>query len=54
MAVQSQGALSALQEITTGTIYLMGGSFILGSLFTLLLLVLLDFMKRDRDKDAKS
>jgi hypothetical protein len=36
----------------------MGGSFILGSLFTLLLLVLLDFMhalkNKDKDKGAKS
>jgi hypothetical protein len=45
--------MSALQEITTGTIYLMGGSFILGSLFTLLLLVLLDFMHRGKDKEKK-
>ena len=38
----------ALAEITEGTIYLMGMSFVLGSLFTIFLLVLLDFMKRDR------
>ena len=29
-------------------IYLMGISFILGSFFTILILILLDFMKRDR------
>jgi hypothetical protein len=29
-------------------IYLMGGSFVVGSLFTILILILLDFMKRDR------
>lgn len=29
-------------------VYLMGLSFVLGSLFTILILVLLDFMKRDR------
>jgi len=29
-------------------IYLMGTSFVLGSLFTILILILLDFMKRDR------
>lgn len=30
------------------TIYLMGISFVLGALFAIFLLVLLDFMKRDR------
>ncbi len=29
-------------------VYLMGLSFVLGSLFTILVLILLDFMKRDR------
>ena len=29
-------------------VYLMGFSFVLGSLFTILILILLDFMKRDR------
>lgn len=29
-------------------VYLMGTSFVLGSLFTILILILLDFMKRDR------
>ena len=46
--------LSTFQEITTSTIYLMGGSFVLGSLFTLLLLILLDFMRRNDDPEAKS
>ena len=36
------------QEITQNTIYLMGLSFMLGSFFTLLLLLLLDFMRRDK------
>ena len=39
-----QQTLNSLHEITSGTIFLMGGSFILGSLFTLLLLVLLDLL----------
>ena len=43
--------LNSLHELSTGTIYLVGGSFILGSLFTLLLLVLLDFMQALRNKD---
>jgi hypothetical protein len=29
-------------------VYLMGATFVLGSLFTILILILLDFMKRDR------
>ena len=32
----------------------MGGSFVLGCLFTLLLLILLDFMNRNNDKGMKS
>lgn len=37
--------MNVLQELTVNTIYFMGCSFILGSLFTLLLLLLLDFMR---------
>ncbi len=48
-----QGNLNALHEITAGTIYLMGGSFILGSLFTILMLILLDFMRRNTEKRKK-
>lgn len=55
--MMQQQALNSLHEITSGTIFLMGGSFILGSLFTLLLLVLLDLMHalkdKDKDKGAK-
>jgi hypothetical protein len=40
-------AVAALQ-ITQHTIYLMGGSFVLGSLFTLLLLLILDFIRFQR------
>ena len=32
-------------------VYLMGLSFMIGSLFTIFILVLLDFMKRDRGID---
>ena len=42
--------LNTLHEISANTIYLVGGSFILGSLFTLLLLVLLDFMHALKNK----
>ena len=42
--------LNSLHEFSANTIYLVGGSFILGSLFTLLLLILLDFMHSLKDK----
>lgn len=45
--------MTALQEVTVSTVYLMGGSFVLGSMFTLLLLLLLDFMRRDKEPGAK-
>jgi len=55
--MQEQAA-NSFHEIATGTIYLMGGSFILGSLFTLLLLVLLDLKhaleNKDKDKAGKA
>ncbi len=38
------------QQITVGTIYLMGGSFILGSLCTLLLLIILELIRSSADK----
>jgi hypothetical protein len=40
--------LSALGELGENVVYLMGTSFILGSLFTIFILLLLDFMQRDR------
>jgi len=36
-------------DITQGTIYLMGASFVLGSLFTLFLLLILDFVRRNKE-----
>ena len=35
-------------EIGSNIVYLMGASFVLGSLFTIFILILLDFMQRDR------
>lgn len=35
-------------QLSENVIYLMGLSFVLGSLFTVLVLLLLDFMRRDR------
>lgn len=34
--------------LSENMIYLMGLSFVLGSFFTILVLILLDFMRRDR------
>jgi hypothetical protein len=37
-----------LADFSQQTIYLMGGSFVLGSLFTLFLLLVLDFIRRNK------
>ncbi len=37
--------LSVLQDLSVSTIYLMGFSFVLGSAFTVLMLLILDFMR---------
>lgn len=42
-----------LLDVSQQTIFLMGGSFMLGSFFTLLLLLILDFVRRNR-ADAQS
>lgn len=39
--------LDILAQVSSGTVYLMGFSFILGCLFTILILILLDFMRRN-------
>ena len=38
----------ALLDFTQNTVYLMGASFVLGSLFTLFLLLVLDFVRRNK------
>ena len=43
---------AVLASITQNTIMLMGASFILGSLFTLFLLLILDFVRRNRVEKA--
>lgn len=47
-AMSAQAKMSALNELSENVVYLMGTSFILGSLFTIFILLLLDFMQRDR------
>jgi hypothetical protein len=51
MEQQHQAVLEkaqVLSEISQQTIYLMGSSFVLGSMFTLLLLLVLDWIRRDK------
>ncbi len=52
-ASASQAKLSALSELGENVVYLMGTSFILGSLFTIFILLLLDFMQRNRINPKK-
>lgn len=49
-ADRNQEILTSFVEIGQGTIQLMGLSFILGSLFTILILILLDFMRRNQNQ----
>ena len=42
--------LDLLQGCQVSSIYLMGGSFALGSLFTVLILIGLEFVRRKNDK----
>ena len=42
------------QELTSSIIYLMGGSFLVGSLFTLLLLVLLEMIRSNSAQEPPS
>jgi hypothetical protein len=37
-----------VMDVTQNTIYLMGASFVLGSLFTLFMLLILDFVRRNK------
>jgi len=46
----SPEATQNMLEITQNSIYLMGASFVLGSLFTLFLLLILDFVRRSKSE----
>jgi hypothetical protein len=53
MSIAHKAAQAATSPVTTtitgeNIVYLMGLSFIVGSLFTIFILVLLDFMRRDK------
>lgn len=48
MDKMNAAASQNMLEITQNSIYLMGASFVLGSLFTLFLLLVLDFVRRNK------
>jgi hypothetical protein len=50
VSVAEPEKLQTLQALGEQVIYLMGFSFILGSLFTIFILVVLDFMRRHQLK----
>jgi hypothetical protein len=39
-----------LSDISQQTIYLMGSSFVIGSMFTLFILLVLDWVRRDKNE----
>lgn len=54
IATNADATLGLLQGIATSSLYLMGFSFILGSCFTILLLMLLDYMRMRREGKTKT
>ena len=51
-SIPAPEVVGILMDLTTSSIYLMGASFVLGSLFTLFLLLVLDFMRRGKGDNA--
>lgn len=50
--VNTAAAMSTMIDLAPHSLYLMGASFVLGSLFTLFLLLVLDFVRRGKgDRD---
>ena len=43
--------LETLSELMNNTVYMMGFSFILGVVFTIFILMVLDFMRRNKQDD---
>lgn len=50
--IADPAVVESLMELTTQSIYLMGASFVLGSLFTLFLLLVLDFVRRGKNGES--
>ncbi len=51
--MENQATLSILQDVSANVIYLMGASFVIGSFFTILLLVLLDWARLNNNKSDR-
>lgn len=49
----SLGKLEVLKDLGVNTVYLMGTSFILGVLFTVFVLLVLDFIRRNAEEEKK-
>ena len=47
----SNEAMQGALEITQNSIYLMGASFVLGSLFTLFLLLVIDYVRSSKEEN---
>lgn len=52
-ATLSSDSLALLSDLSVSSVYLMGSSFILGVLFTVFVLLVLDFMRRNSDTQGK-
>ncbi len=52
-AAMTQEKLNFLHELSVNTVYLMGSSFIVGVLFTVFVLLVLDFMRRNAEESEK-
>jgi|GEM_PF-3718666 len=50
----TQEKLDVLHELSVNTVYMIGSSFIVGVLFTVFVLLVLDFMRRNADDGDKT
>lgn len=50
--MEEEKMIEMLAANAEASVYLMGFSFILGSLFTILILLALDFMRRNKNPDG--
>lgn len=53
-SAMTQKKLDVLHKLSVNTVYLMGSSFIVGVLFTVFVLLVLDFMRRNADNTERS
>lgn len=53
-SAMTQEKLDVLHKLSVNTVYLMGSSFIVGVLFTVFVLLVLDFMRRNADNNPDS